>query len=300
VCARAISQTNMSFADYFREKTRKLQVQYAAENAGDNMPKIFTDCVIYVDGYTEPSNNEIRTMVVERGGRFTLYLSSRVTHIVCENLPHSRIMALSGKDRVVRPKWIVDCCEQQRLLAIDDYVVLVAKSDPTQPSVFESLQKGKKAARAVPSAAKAVGEGKSESSVVPKTAAKSIVSTTTAASVAGATSTAAFREQPSAAEDPDEFVKHFYARSRLHHLSTWRQEIRANLAKFVEAHQSERRPAGERRQQHAQEEAHSSATAHTAHDEEVSSARASARTASTALAHRDEFDANHRCARCRC
>jgi hypothetical protein len=62
----------------------------------------------------------------ERGGIFTLYYGSAVTHVVrlilllmfcgenlkfhvkkvCENLPHAKVILLKPSDKIVKPKWM--------------------------------------------------------------------------------------------------------------------------------------------------------------------------------------------------
>ncbi|KAF9675848.1 hypothetical protein SADUNF_Sadunf09G0075900 [Salix dunnii] len=79
---------------YMAEKNRKLQDQFEAEastssHSGSSPGKlIFQGVHIFIDGFTIPSNQELRAYMLKYGGRFANYFSRhQVTHIICSNLP---------------------------------------------------------------------------------------------------------------------------------------------------------------------------------------------------------------------
>lgn len=83
---------------------------------------IFKNCVIHVNGYTNPSINEIHRLVVIYGGKFLLFLNNKsaATHIVCDRLtPRKQIEFRNCK--VVKAQWIVDCIESGELLDWKSY-----------------------------------------------------------------------------------------------------------------------------------------------------------------------------------
>lgn len=55
---------------------------------------IFQGVHIYVDGYTIPSKEELRHLLLLHGGGFEHYETSRVTHIIATHLPASKVLRL--------------------------------------------------------------------------------------------------------------------------------------------------------------------------------------------------------------
>ncbi|KAK9165851.1 hypothetical protein Scep_001042 [Stephania cephalantha] len=110
------------------EKNRKLRAQFDADGStssigvsdSDSKP-LFHGVSIFVDGFTVPSNQELRGLMLKYGGRFENYFSRhRVTHIICSNLPDSKIKNLrsfSGGLPVVKSRWVLDCIAANKLLS---------------------------------------------------------------------------------------------------------------------------------------------------------------------------------------
>ncbi|WCJ17827.1 DNA-directed DNA polymerase [Euphorbia peplus] len=115
------------FGSYMAEKNRKLQNQFVSEasdsshgsSTSGNM--IFHGVSIFVDGFTVPSSQELRGYMLKFGGRFQNYFSRhRVTHIICSNLPDSKVKNLRSFSRglpVVKPTWILDSVLANKLLS---------------------------------------------------------------------------------------------------------------------------------------------------------------------------------------
>ncbi|EYU42716.1 hypothetical protein MIMGU_mgv1a023736mg [Erythranthe guttata] len=121
---------NSPFADfgsYMAVKNQKLHEQFDAaassssHSASTSGKSIFRGVSIFVDGYTVPSNQELRGYMLKYGGRFENYFSRhRVTHIICSNLPDSKIKnlrAFSGGLPVVKPAWLLDSVVANKLLS---------------------------------------------------------------------------------------------------------------------------------------------------------------------------------------
>ncbi|XVF45045.1 hypothetical protein PTKIN_Ptkin02bG0173800 [Pterospermum kingtungense] len=135
------------FGSYMVEKNRKLQNQFDAEASNSNSSRnesftkpIFHGVSIFVDGFTVPSSQELRRYMLNYGGRFENYFSRRrVSHIICSNLPDSKIKNLrsfSGGLPVVKPTWILDSVAANRLLSWVPYQLdQLANNQPTL-SVF--------------------------------------------------------------------------------------------------------------------------------------------------------------------
>ncbi|KAK1300739.1 DNA repair protein REV1 [Acorus calamus] len=116
-----------NFGSYMEEKNRKLREQFDTDastssvGGGSSSGKgIFSGVSIFVDGFTVPSNQELRSYMLKHGGRFENYFSkSRVTHIICSNLPDSKVKNLRAFSRglpVVKPTWVLDSVAADRLL----------------------------------------------------------------------------------------------------------------------------------------------------------------------------------------
>ena len=114
------------FNDYFRRKKIKLQnldAELRSSAAGN--PSIFRNVVVHVNGYTQPSLNDLHKLVVTHGGGFVQYLDGKtmVTHIVASNLtPKKRVEF--AKYRIVKPAWVVDSVSATKLLPWDNYRLL--------------------------------------------------------------------------------------------------------------------------------------------------------------------------------
>ncbi|XP_041128157.1 DNA repair protein REV1-like isoform X2 [Polyodon spathula] len=98
---------------YMAAKVCKLEEQFKLEAPKQQQKEgtssnIFSGVAIYVNGYTEPTADELRRLMMLHGGQHHMYYSrSKTTHIIATNLPNSKIKELKG-EKVVRPEWITD------------------------------------------------------------------------------------------------------------------------------------------------------------------------------------------------
>lgn len=106
---------------YMAAKVSKLDEQFKLAAPTEKLKEgtsssIFKGIAIYVNGYTDPSADELRRLMMLHGGQFHVYYSrSKTTHIVANNLPNSKIQELRG-EKVVRPEWITDSVNAGQLL----------------------------------------------------------------------------------------------------------------------------------------------------------------------------------------
>lgn len=114
------------FTDYFRRKKIKLQnLDAELRSSSTDHPPIFRGIIAHVNGYTQPSLNDLHKLVVSYGGGFMQYLDGKttVTHIIASNLTPKKKIEFS-RYRIVKPAWVVDSVKAERLLPWDNYRVL--------------------------------------------------------------------------------------------------------------------------------------------------------------------------------
>ncbi|KAF2402520.1 DNA repair protein [Trichodelitschia bisporula] len=114
------------FGDYFRRKKIKLQnldVELRSQ-AGDR-PQIFRGIVAHINGYTQPSLNDLHKMIVQHGGGFMQYLDGKtmVTHIIASNLTPKKAVEFR-KYRIVKPAWVVESVKAGKLLPWEAFRVV--------------------------------------------------------------------------------------------------------------------------------------------------------------------------------
>lgn len=118
-------------------KVQKLEEQFhsdAAKQKDGTASAIFSGVAIYVNGYTDPSAEELRNLMMLHGGQYHVYYSrSKTTHIIATNLPNAKIKELKG-EKVIRPEWIVESIKAGRLLSSVPYQ-LYTKPSTAQKSL---------------------------------------------------------------------------------------------------------------------------------------------------------------------
>ncbi|XP_041856997.1 DNA repair protein REV1 isoform X1 [Melanotaenia boesemani] len=111
---------------YMAAKVFKLDEQFKLDaprekHKDGTSSSIFSGVAIYVNGYTDPSADELRRLMMLHGGQFHVYYSrSKTTHIIANNLPNCKIQELRG-EKVIRPEWIIDSIKAGRLLPYLQY-----------------------------------------------------------------------------------------------------------------------------------------------------------------------------------
>ncbi|XP_076016657.1 DNA repair protein REV1 [Genypterus blacodes] len=125
---------------YMAAKVSKLEEQFKLDAPREKhkqgaFTNIFSGVAIYVNGYTDPSADELRRLMMLHGGQFHVYFSrSKTTHIIANNLPNSKIQELKG-EKVIRPEWITDSIKAGQLLPFLQYQLYVKQKGLTFPSV---------------------------------------------------------------------------------------------------------------------------------------------------------------------
>ncbi|KAI9810345.1 MAG: deoxycytidyl transferase [Pycnora praestabilis] len=114
------------FTDYFRRKKIKLQnLDSELRSSSASNAAIFKGVVAHVNGYTQPSLNDLHKLVVTHGGGFLQYLDGKttVTHIIASNLTPKKKVEFR-RYRIVKPAWIVESVNAGKLLPWDSFRVL--------------------------------------------------------------------------------------------------------------------------------------------------------------------------------
>uniref|UniRef100_A0A8B9LRZ0 DNA repair protein REV1 n=1 Tax=Astyanax mexicanus TaxID=7994 RepID=A0A8B9LRZ0_ASTMX len=266
---------------YMAAKVSKLQEQFQKDAPREKQNRgassnIFSGVAIYVNGYTDPSADELRRLMMLHGGQFHLYYSrSQTTHIIATNLPNSKIKELK-EEKVVRPEWITDSIKAGHQLSYLQYQLYAKQkglnftsvnarhgqdaggsghglSEPninlpqacelnhsnpaiiTQTVPFKHADKTHSPVTTVATVLKNAGNSeKSESSRVRLNGSHHIASDFTLNDSNHQTG-----KSPAKGSEAG-IISEFFSHSRLHHISTWRNEF----SEYVNTLQSRRRAAG--------------------------------------------------------
>lgn len=114
------------FREYMHRKRAKLQIQNATLDATQDLgttKKIFSGLSIYINGWTNPSVQDLRQLIVTHGGVFQPYLDKKslVTHIITCSLTAAKIKDWKHM-KIVRPDWLVDSAAAGTLIPWRNYI----------------------------------------------------------------------------------------------------------------------------------------------------------------------------------
>lgn len=195
--------------------------------------QLFKGCSIYINGYTDPPSSDLRRMILEYGGDYQHYCKYNlinlsivlsnltyhpsvvkkisVTHIIATNLTNSKIQEFRTY-KVVKPEWITESVEKDELQPWQNYR-LVPRSSKQKELLFQT-----DAPRTEENATTVSAVVSNEKAEAPKTTTTSDI----------------FQNewQKSVSTSNPDFIKRFYETSRLHHLSTWKSELKEIIEKL--------------------------------------------------------------------
>lgn len=196
---------NWDLRDYMKIKQQKLVSQF--HSSGNRLSNIFNGVSIYVNGFTEPSADELKALIHDHGGMYRYYYSpSKVTHIITYNLPDTKVKNLSPNTIVCTPSWIVDSIAAEKLLPVREYR-LYHKANEQGSLNFNVVSKGK---------GPASGSNDKTSKILDG------VCDTAGASLG----------RTGMPPNPANLISEFFTHSRLHHLSQWSIELKEFTAKM--------------------------------------------------------------------
>ncbi|THU80111.1 DNA repair protein [Dendrothele bispora CBS 962.96] len=250
------------FGEYMQRKRAKLQIQNAGianDETLEKVPQIFNGISIYITGRTTPSLQDLRTLIVRHGGVFQAYLDKKtlVTHIVTCSLTPAKVQEFKHL-KVVRPEWLVESAKQGILLPWRDFIYRPTErsepsqgvrpqqkslldSFPSQQNLSSSSTLQKKPPRPVMIAKTTPQHSDSPLGLIYTTDPKTLEE------AARIPSYAAHKSNPNAQramENPvwrsahtsiaPDFIEGYYKNSRLHHLSSWKAELKSLLQEAQE------------------------------------------------------------------
>lgn len=220
---------NVVFGDYgtyFAAKSKAQQAedeQYLTwdhqrrveQGLSPELPPIFEGCIIHVNGHTRPGIQTLHKLIILYGGKFLHHLSSKgsVTHVIASRLtPRKEIEFKNYK--VVKPEWITESIEKGKKLNWSDYSVI--KVDYGQKRLPFEEQGNEEPNQPDEEPAEDVHNGE-QIDLSPLTQEEDKPLNDDVAI-----------DEAIDARHPD-FLKIFFAKSRLHHLSTWKSDLRAEF-----------------------------------------------------------------------
>lgn len=116
------------FGGYMSAKVQKLEQQFinSAQNEVDSSQEgssgIFSGISVFVNGYTDPTAEQIKRIMMTHGGTYQHYYKRQPNcYMIATNLPPAKLMHL--RDYVVKPSWISDSVQAGRLLPVQDYLL---------------------------------------------------------------------------------------------------------------------------------------------------------------------------------
>ncbi|XP_069826981.1 DNA repair protein REV1 [Dendropsophus ebraccatus] len=140
---RSASNDGWGAFGYMAAKVQKLDEQFRLDaplqqQKDGTATNIFSGVSIYVNGYTDPTADQLRHLMMLHGGQFHVYYSrSKTTHIIATNLPNSKIKELKD-EKVVCPEWITDSIQAGRLLSYVPYQLYTKQSSVQKSLNFTS------------------------------------------------------------------------------------------------------------------------------------------------------------------
>ncbi|BFZ58373.1 deoxycytidyl transferase [Savitreella phatthalungensis] len=202
------------FKDYDRRKRVKLQNQDALLRQQSGTTDIFKGCVVHINGYTKPSRVDLWHMLVVNGAVYKQYLEGKtdVTHIVATNLTPKKQEDFA-KYRVVTPDWIVQSIAQGKCLPWQRYRLYGEKTLDFEATPAVVPVKIDDEHVQAPARSEPTPLHPPQAPLQPPQQQQQQQET---------------RDYIRTATDPD-FIQDYYRKSRLHHLSTWKANLRTKI-----------------------------------------------------------------------
>ncbi|XP_031832389.2 rev1 DNA directed polymerase [Nomia melanderi] len=208
---------------YMAAKQAKLEEQFRAEADKEfqNASNIFEGIAIFVNGYTDPSSDELRRLMMAHGGVYHHYMRPRATtHIIASNLPHSKIILYRKSQNpipICKPNWIVDSIKAGRVLNFQNYL-LYSNCTDTQPRLNYKKKTEASELNDHPDAHNEIERNNDLKPLSNDNTVSTLKNTAINQDVPNPSASHSKRDARSTKNS--EFISEFYNNSRLHHIST--------------------------------------------------------------------------------
>lgn len=158
------------------------------------------------------------------GGIYHHYESSRTTHIIASNLPHTKIKKLKPGEKIIKPEWIVDSIASGKLLDHKKYL-LYTDNTGAQAQPFSNFLQSSVIEKSEGSCSKSdkteASSSKNDVSIS-ENGPHGDVNNSSVDHKPSTVNISAPKPQPTSTKTAsnEDFLGEFYNKSRLHHLST--------------------------------------------------------------------------------
>ncbi|KAF9533654.1 hypothetical protein CPB83DRAFT_873629 [Crepidotus variabilis] len=235
------------FGDYMRRKRAKLQVQnseMAGNVEGGSKSELFKGLAIYINGWTKPSVQDLRQLIVQHGGIFQPYLVNKglVTHIITCSLTPAKVREFKHM-KVAKPEWLLDSVEQGTLLPWTNYIYVSEERIETtqgargkQATLFDQPSSSSVIVKFPSTASSAFLPSRKPPPAPDALYTTDPVTKADAARIPGYAADKSNLNAQRVMADPEwrkantsassTFIEGYYKNSRLHHLSIWKAELK--------------------------------------------------------------------------
>ncbi|KAL2718327.1 DNA repair protein Rev1 isoform X1 [Vespula squamosa] len=205
---------------YMEAKKAKLEEQFneEAKKEHKDASNLFQGIAIFVNGYTDPTADELRQLMMSHGGIYHHYMRSKITtHIIASNLPYSKIVMYKKAKcpmPVCKPEWITDSIKAGKVLNYKNYLLLT-NCIGSQPQLnFEVCDKKHNVNNNM----------KENTNVIQSTVESAILNIATTSKDLNQNSNNSLNpiktKETLLSSKNTEFISEFYNNSRLHHIAT--------------------------------------------------------------------------------
>ncbi|CCI43087.1 unnamed protein product [Albugo candida] len=218
------------FDVYMSHKIQKLRHENDILRGSVLCSQLFTQIVIFVNGYTLPSKEELRRLIIQHGGDFEHYQTSLVTHIIATHIPLAKLRQykkMRNPPPIVTPEWIVQCVAQSKILGIKSFLYpgIHDFTQATLPASFKLSESSLPIASSEKEVSVELAQRSSEELKCEYSLDRKIEKTPREDAVVN--------KKTNSSKDGPEFLKSFFAKSRLHHIGTWRTRFQQRAHEFA-------------------------------------------------------------------
>jgi hypothetical protein len=114
---------------YIAHKVAKLREVQAENWKGNQASAIFSGCIMYVNGLTDPPIEELRRLIGINGGECIAYRAVKITHLVCDYFTDAQLKSEHAKVKLnvgnrvhyVMAAWVTESIRQGRRLDENEF-----------------------------------------------------------------------------------------------------------------------------------------------------------------------------------